>query len=62
MPDLPGSIASLNSNILCNLVTDLRFGCLLGTGSFGKCVCSALALSIELAALVVRATKLWLQV
>jgi hypothetical protein len=34
--DLPGSIASLNSNILCNLVTDLRFGCLLGTGSFGE--------------------------
>jgi hypothetical protein len=33
---LPGSTASLNSSILCNVLTDLHFGNILGTGSFGE--------------------------
>jgi hypothetical protein len=37
MQPLPGSTASLNSTILCNMLTDLHFGHVLGTGSFGEC-------------------------
>jgi hypothetical protein len=33
---LPGSTASLNSSILCNVLTGLHFGVVLGTGSFGE--------------------------
>lgn len=33
---LPGSTASLDTNMLCNVLADLRFGVLLGTGSFGE--------------------------
>jgi hypothetical protein len=33
---LPGSTASLDTSMLCNVLADLRFGVLLGTGSFGE--------------------------
>jgi hypothetical protein len=39
---LPGSTASLDTSLPCNVLADLRFGVLLGTGSFGeKHMCQA---------------------